>query len=95
MCGIVGYTGQRPAEPILVSGLRRLEYRGYDSSGLATVSGGRLSINLDTGRATIDGSGVSGGGQGGPGAVQNQGGRVTGRFSVPERSGGSAPAPKQ
>lgn len=65
--------------------------------GANTVSGGRLSINLDTGRATIDGSGVSGGGTSGPGSVQSQGGRVTGRFSVPERSGSPAPvpAPKQ
>ncbi len=35
MCGIVGYTGQRPAGPILLDGLRRLEYRGYDSAGIA------------------------------------------------------------
>ena len=61
--------------------------------GANTVSGGRLSINLDTGRATIDGSGVSGGGTNAPGGVQSQGGRVTGRFSVPERSGSPAPAP--
>lgn len=61
--------------------------------GSNNVSGGRLSINLDTGRATIDGSGVSGGGTGGTG-VQNSGGRVTGRFSVPSR-GTATPAPKQ
>lgn len=47
------------------------------------VSGGRLSIDLDSGRATIDGSGV---GTGAPG-TQSQGGRVTGRFSVPKRDG--------
>ena len=35
MCGIIGYTGQRPAGPILIEGLRRLEYRGYDSAGIA------------------------------------------------------------
>src|SRR5262245_32342564 len=35
MCGIVGYTGQRPAGQIILGGLRRLEYRGYDSAGLA------------------------------------------------------------
>ncbi|RYD58854.1 MAG: OstA family protein [Sphingomonadales bacterium] len=59
--------------------------------GSNNVSGGRLSINLDTGRATIDGSGVSGGsGTGGTG-VQSSGGRVTGRFSVPKRAN-SAPA---
>ena len=35
MCGIVAYLGQRQAEPILIEGLKRLEYRGYDSAGLA------------------------------------------------------------
>ena len=35
MCGIVGYTGANSASPILLSGLRRLEYRGYDSAGVA------------------------------------------------------------
>jgi glucosamine--fructose-6-phosphate aminotransferase (isomerizing) len=38
MCGIVGYTGLRPAGPILMEGLRRLEYRGYDSAGIALVT---------------------------------------------------------
>src|SRR5271155_451742 len=50
MCGIVGYTGFREAEPILVEGLRRLEYRGYDSAGVATLDGGRLSIRKKLGR---------------------------------------------
>jgi len=40
MCGIVGYVGPREASPILVSGLRKLEYRGYDSAGLASVGDG-------------------------------------------------------
>ena len=38
MCGIVGYAGYRSAAPILLQGLRRLEYRGYDSYGIATLS---------------------------------------------------------
>ena len=50
MCGIVGYTGPREAEPILVEGLRRLEYRGYDSSGLATLTGPRLHLRKRAGR---------------------------------------------
>jgi lipopolysaccharide export system protein LptA len=53
--------------------------------GANTVSGGRLSIDLDTGRATIDGSGVRGGTTPGEPGVQSTGGRVTGRFSVPNR----------
>ena len=43
MCGIVGYVGDKEAGPILLEGLRRLEYRGYDSAGLAVISpDGRL-----------------------------------------------------
>jgi glucosamine--fructose-6-phosphate aminotransferase (isomerizing) len=42
MCGIVGVLGQHQAAPILFEGLKRLEYRGYDSAGIATVNGGRL-----------------------------------------------------
>ena len=37
MCGIIGYAGHRPAVPVVVEGLRRLEYRGYDSAGVAFV----------------------------------------------------------
>ena len=40
MCGIVGYTGTREAYPIIITGLKRLEYRGYDSTGVALQNGG-------------------------------------------------------
>jgi len=41
MCGIIGYIGQAEATPILMDGLRRLEYRGYDSAGIALLSDGK------------------------------------------------------
>jgi glucosamine--fructose-6-phosphate aminotransferase (isomerizing) len=44
MCGIVGYVGPDPALPIVVEGLRRLEYRGYDSAGVASISDGALTV---------------------------------------------------
>jgi len=50
MCGIVGYCGRREATPILLEGLRRLEYRGYDSAGLATVAGKQLRVRRAVGR---------------------------------------------
>jgi glucosamine--fructose-6-phosphate aminotransferase (isomerizing) len=50
MCGIIGYVGSKEAEPILVEGLRRLEYRGYDSAGLATLTGHQLHIRKCAGR---------------------------------------------
>ena len=42
MCGIVGIVGQKPVAPLIVDALKRLEYRGYDSAGVATIEGGRL-----------------------------------------------------
>src|SRR5438552_19194224 len=50
MCGIFGYAGRNEVEPILVDGLRRLEYRGYDSAGLATLTGPHLHIRKQAGR---------------------------------------------
>ena len=44
MCGIVGYTGARAATDILIAGLRSLEYRGYDSAGVAVVQSGTLEV---------------------------------------------------
>lgn len=50
MCGIVGYIGKQEAVPFLLEGLRRLEYRGYDSSGVAILQGNHLSLRKRTGR---------------------------------------------
>lgn len=56
MCGIVGYVGKQSASPILVEGLKRLEYRGYDSAGLALMEGGQLELFKKTGRVEVVGS---------------------------------------
>ena len=53
MCGIVGYVGPRDAAPILIEGLRRLEYRGYDSAGIAIrTDDGRVFIEKKAGKLT-------------------------------------------
>jgi glucosamine--fructose-6-phosphate aminotransferase (isomerizing) len=50
MCGIVGYVGGEACAPLLVRALKRLEYRGYDSAGIATVHEGRLQVRKDVGK---------------------------------------------
>lgn len=50
MCGIIGYTGGKQAAPMLLKGLERLEYRGYDSSGIAVINNGALSVVKATGK---------------------------------------------
>lgn len=50
MCGIVGYIGQKNATPIILNGLKRLEYRGYDSAGLAVIQNNRIEIRRDVGK---------------------------------------------
>src|SRR6185436_13594096 len=50
MCGIVGITGPREVGPLLIEGLKRLEYRGYDSAGIATLSNGGFTIHRSPGK---------------------------------------------
>jgi glucosamine--fructose-6-phosphate aminotransferase (isomerizing) len=65
MCGIIGYVGARPAEAILLGGLRKLEYRGYDSAGISLVEGGEIRSvravgNLDHLEAALSSAPVNG-----------------------------------
>ena len=50
MCGIIGYIGDNPAMPILIEGLKRLEYRGYDSAGVALMENGSLTVEKTKGK---------------------------------------------
>ena len=54
MCGIVGYVGNRPGLSIVLDGLRRLEYRGYDSAGVAIIDGGVLRTDKRAGKLAKD-----------------------------------------
>ncbi|MCB0118428.1 MAG: glutamine--fructose-6-phosphate transaminase (isomerizing) [Anaerolineales bacterium] len=50
MCGIVGYVGPRDATPIILNGLKRLEYRGYDSAGVAVINDNKIDVRRDAGK---------------------------------------------
>src|SRR6187401_2835663 len=54
MCGIIAYVGRRFAQPLLIEGLKRLEYRGYDSAGIAVLDhAGRLHVRRAVGRISV------------------------------------------
>src|SRR4051812_14936682 len=53
MCGIVGYVGKQKAATIIIEGLKRLEYRGYDSAGVAVLQDGRIDIAKKAGRVDV------------------------------------------
>ena len=50
MCGIIGYIGPKEVVPVLIEGLRRLEYRGYDSAGVAVVQNGCVNLRRSAGK---------------------------------------------
>ena len=50
MCGIIGYLGNKAAKDIVIKGLKRLEYRGYDSAGISTLNGGAMEITKTQGK---------------------------------------------
>lgn len=50
MCGIVGYIGEKNATPIVLTGLKKLEYRGYDSAGIAVITNGHIEVRRDAGK---------------------------------------------
>ena len=53
MCGIVGYTGKKDAVKIVVDGLEKLEYRGYDSAGVAVIGNGSIEVQKYEGRLAV------------------------------------------
>ena len=90
MCGIVGYVGEGHASEIILDGLRRLEYRGYDSAGIVTLDGARLQIRRRPGKigelaALLAGEPTAGVGGAGPYAVGDARGTLRAQLAPPPR----------
>jgi len=64
VCGIVGYVGQRPVQELLLQGLRKLEYRGYDSAGISVIAGGEIESVRAVGNLTALDAAIAGNGGG-------------------------------
>lgn len=87
MCGIVGYIGKHAAAPVILEGLSRLEYRGYDSAGMAVFDGERIQIKKSVGRLKVLEE-LTHGGATMPEISESaiRGGRRTGRPAMPIRT---------
>ena len=85
MCGIVGYIGERQAAPILLDGLSKLEYRGYDSAGIAVYDGEQIHLTKSKGRLKVLGE-MTHDGETMPGTLATRGGPRTGSPRMPTRT---------
>src|SRR5438874_682607 len=91
MCGIVGYVGARPALGIVLDGLRRLEYRGYDSAGVAVVDGSALLTEKRAGKPAGPPSGTAAGPTSGTAAGPTSG-TTAGPIAGPAANGSAVAA---
>jgi glucosamine--fructose-6-phosphate aminotransferase (isomerizing) len=53
MCGIIGYIGKEKSKPVLINGLKALEYRGYDSAGIAVLTNNKIEVRKSVGQVKV------------------------------------------